>query len=188
MSHYEITITLITIVYGLMLTDLFASIHRLIRSRSLVKWHWLPLLASWYVLLVILKNWWGVSFSQNAQHWNIFIIFLAYGHLLVLLYLTVSSVLPDSVPTEGIDLKQYYFSNHRYFWGLMSAAFLVALIISVSASLMLGNQINTINVLLKLVFIALLVSLSIWKNYWLHSLFLLFFVIEIVAEIVLSVK
>lgn len=186
MSHFEIAYTMITIVYGLMLTDLFASVHRLIRSRNLVKWHWLPLLASWYVFLVILKNWWGISFSQDAEHWNNFFSFLAYGHLLVLIYLLVSSVLPDSIPATGIDLKQYYFSNHRYFWGIMSATFLVALIISLSASLIQGNQINIINVLLNVVFLFLTLALSIWKNFWVHSIFLLFFVIEVIAEIMLN--
>ena len=46
MSKYDIVFTLFTIVYGLMLTDLFLSFHKLIRSRKKVTWHWLPLLAA----------------------------------------------------------------------------------------------------------------------------------------------
>ena len=66
MPKYDIMITLFTIVYGLMLTDLFLSFHKLIKSRKNVKWHWLPLLAAWYLFLIILKNWWDLSSFQNS--------------------------------------------------------------------------------------------------------------------------
>jgi len=46
MSKFEIMATLITIVFGLMLADLFTSLHKLIKARKIVKWHWLPLLNS----------------------------------------------------------------------------------------------------------------------------------------------
>lgn len=51
-----------------MLTDLFTSLHKLMRARKIVKWNWLPLLTSWYLL--ILKNWWAMAISgnNNVQH------------------------------------------------------------------------------------------------------------------------
>lgn len=56
MTYSNNVSTLITVVFGLMLTELFVSVHRLIRNRQRVRWHWLPLLVSWYVLVTILKN------------------------------------------------------------------------------------------------------------------------------------
>jgi len=43
---------------------------------------------------------------------NIF-FFVAYGHLLFLLFLLLSTALPDVAQGEKVDLKEYYFENHR---------------------------------------------------------------------------
>ncbi len=184
MTNFDIVVTLITIVYGLMLTDLFASLHKLIRARAMVRWHWLPLLSAWYIFLVILTNWWGISFDRNEEHWNNYLVFIGYGHMMVLLYLVVSTVLPDSVPPEGIDLKRYYFDNHRYFWGLLTAVFMLALIISVGAGMMTGKPVNYINVWLKLVFIGFTLTLVVTSKFAVHAVILSFFVLEIILEIV----
>ena len=120
--------TLITIIFGLMLTDLFASVHRLIRNRGRVRWHWLPLLVSWYVLVMVLNNWWGLVFHEGDGAWGSGWTFFFYGHLLFLLYLVASAVLPDEVPAEGLDLKEFYFDNHRHFWGLLAGVNLALLI------------------------------------------------------------
>ena len=89
----------------------------------------MPLLAAWYLFLIILKNWWDLAFFQNNSDWINIIFFLAYGHLLVLIFLSVSTVLPDDNQQNGIDLIDYYFKNHRYFWGLMSSVVVVSLTI-----------------------------------------------------------
>ncbi len=44
---------------------------------------------------------------------KIFIVNVAYGHLLFLLFLLVSTALPDVAQGEKVDLKEYYFENHR---------------------------------------------------------------------------
>ena len=131
MSKYDVVVTLFTIVYGIMLTDLFLSFHKLIRYRKIVKWHWLPLLAAWYLFLIILKNWWELAFFQESSDWMNIFYFIAYGHLLVLIFLLVSTALPDDIQKNGVELKAYYFENHRYFWGLMSTVVLVSLSIDI---------------------------------------------------------
>ena len=30
-------------------------------------------------------------------------------------------MLPDEVPEEGLDLREFYFDNRRHFWGLLAA-------------------------------------------------------------------
>lgn len=122
--------TLVSVVFGLMLAELFVSVHRLIRHRRRVRWHWLPLLVSWYVLVTILKNWWGLVFGQGDDAWGSGWVFFFYGHLLLLLYLVVSAVLPDEVPAEGLDLKEYYFETRRHFWGLLAGVNLILLMFS----------------------------------------------------------
>jgi hypothetical protein len=183
MTKYEITVTLFTIVYGLMLTDLFASLHKLIRVRKTVSWHWLPLSASWFLFLLIIKNWWGLTTPQDNIKYNI-IFFFAYSHLLILLYLLVSVSLPDEIQKKGINLKEYYFQIHRYFWGLMTAVILISALMQVIPKLIQSSPLNMFNIIANIVFIVLTILLAISKNYWIHSILVVFFVLQTLLEIV----
>lgn len=185
MSKYDIIITLFTIIYGLMLTDLFLSFHKLIRARKLVEWHWLPLLAAWYLFLIILKNWWDLAFFQSDTDWINISFFIAYGHLLFVIFLLVSTALPDDIPKNKIDLKEYYFNNHRYFWGLMSAVIFLSITIGTIKRINVSGaeSFNIFNVIGNSVFIIFTVLLAISKKYWVHASFLILFVIGVVIEI-----
>ena len=183
MSKYDIVITLFTIIYGLMLTDLFLSFHKLIRSGKIVKWHWLPLLAAWYLFLIILKNWWDLASIQGSTDWMNISFFIAYGHLLLLIFLLVSSALPDAVDNSGIDLKIYYFKNHRYFWGLMASVVFLSIFIGFIKKIHQSHQINTSNILSIGIFMFLLGILAISKKYWVHSVILVLLVIQVIIEI-----
>ncbi len=183
MSKYEIIVTLFTVIYGLMLTDLFASLHRLIRSRKIVKWNWLPLLASWYLFLLIIKNWWDLAIPENNLTEYSIIYFVAYGHLLILLYLLASAVLPDKIQKKSIDLKEYYFQNHRYFWGLMTAVGLISILFSVITTVIQDSPLNMYNVIANIIFLLLTITLAISKRYWIHSILLIFFTIINLLEI-----
>ncbi len=187
MSKFEIIITLFTIIYGLMLTDLFASLHKLIRARKTIKWHWLPLLASWYLFLLIIKNWWDLAIPENNLKEYGIIYFVVYGHLLILLYLLVSAALPDEIQKKGINLKEYYFQNHRYFWGLMTAVGLISIMIHVVIGIIQASSINIYNVIANMVFLLLTVLLAINKRYWIHSILLIFFTIITLLEILQNI-
>ncbi len=185
MSKYDIVITLFTIVYGLMLTDLFFSFHRLTRYRKNVKWHWLPLLAAWYLFLIILKNWWDLSSFQSSTDWINIYFFIAYGHLLFLIFLLVSTALPDVIEKNGIDLREYYFKNHRYFWGLMSSVVILSLIINYFKLYPQLNKLDIISVLgVNIIFILMLLILTISKRYWVHVVILIILVVGVLFEII----
>lgn len=183
MSKYDIVITLFTIVYGLMLTDLFLSFHKLIRVRKTVKWHWLPLLAAWYLFLTILNNWWALSpFQGSTDSMNIY-IFIAYGHWLFLTFLLVSTALPDVIEKNGIDLKNYYFKNHRYFWGLMSSVVILSILINFVKRFHQLDSSDIFTFLVVIILPILTITLAISKRYWVHSTILVILVIGIVFEI-----
>lgn len=183
MSEFNIVVTLFTLVYGILLTDLFSSFHRLVKNRKKVKWHWLSILSAWYIFLLILKNWWDFAFSNNSSQWLNIFYFIAYAHSLILLFLIASTALPDKVPEKGINLKTYYFQNHRYFWGLMSAIGFTFLLISVIPKILQNNPINISNLVANLIILALTILLSVNKKYWLHSVLLILFVILAILEI-----
>jgi len=184
MSKFEIIVTLFTIVYGLMLTDLFTSLHKLIRARKIVKWNWLPLLTSWYLFLLILKNWWAMAISGNSLEEYSILSFLAYGHLMILLYLLVSAVLPDVIPKKGVDLKEYYFQHHRYFWGLMAAVGLIPILISIVPKLIHSSSIGISNIIVFTINLMLTILLVISKRYWIHSVLVILFTLITLLEIV----
>ncbi|MBN1782192.1 hypothetical protein JW948_13755 [bacterium] len=184
MLRENIVITFITIIYGIMLTDLFLSVHKLIKSRPSVKWHWLPLLSAWYLFLIILKNWWDLTFFQGSADWMNILYFLAYGHLLLLIFLSVSTVLPDSIDKNGIDLKHYYFKNHRYFWGLMTAVVIFSNVIRIFKDISIFSTSNLFEFIVISIFILLLAGLAITKKYLIHAIVVVVLVAMILLEII----
>ena len=173
-----------TIVYGLILTDLFASFHKLLRARKKVTWHWLPLLTAWYIFLLILKNWWDLAFLEDTSSLNNIIFLIAYGHLLLLLFLLASSALPDKIQKNGINLKDYYFQNHRYFWGIMSAVGLLSLLIAIVKKLTQEIPLNPYNIGANIIFLTLTILMATNKKYWFHAVILILFVVLTLLEIV----
>ncbi|MEM8488632.1 MAG: hypothetical protein AAF564_23995 [Bacteroidota bacterium] len=114
MSVYIIPI--VSIVVGLAITDLAASFHRLLRKRDIVTWDWLVLLLALNLLLLILINWWFVYKINVDGAFESLWVFIPLIISFLLQYIWTASVLPDQIPPEGIDLKQYYAANSAYIW------------------------------------------------------------------------
>ncbi len=184
MSQAENMLALITIVFGLMLTDLFASLHRLIRQRRRVRWHWLPLLVAWYVLALILKNWWGIvsqaDSGAKASGWA----FVFYGHLLLLLYLVASAALPDEVPSAGLDMRAYYLGHRRQFWGLMSGVSAILMLNAVIGPLLTGSTIQPAAVIVNLLMASAALSLAWVGRIGYHGVLVLVFTALLVLEMI----
>ena len=47
-------------------------------------------------------------------------LFLPLLAALFIFFLLAAAALPDEVPSEGVDLRAYYFESSRYFWGLFA--------------------------------------------------------------------
>jgi len=65
-------VTLISIIIGIGLTEMFGSLHRLIRNRSRVTWDWLPVVWSATLLVLVLNYWWSIylgvaGFQQSSN-------------------------------------------------------------------------------------------------------------------------
>ena len=184
MSKTDIVIILFTVVYGLLLTHLFSGLNKLFRKQSSIKWHWLPLLTAWYLLLIILKNWWNLVFAPADEEWFNIIFFVVYGHLLFLIFLAVSSVLPDKVPEMGMDLESYFFHNYRYFWGVMAAIVLISGAITVIRELTLGMPLNIWIVVTTSVLFLLHLLLAVRKSYRLTMVLVPLFTLVTLWEII----
>ena len=183
MSKFDLTITLFTIVYGLMLSELYVSVHRLIRARKRVHWHALPLLAAWYILMLIINNWWNLAFDPHATDSISIYLFIAYGHLLLIIYLLASAVLPDAIPETGMDLREYYFDNQRYFWGLVCCEMLILILIDIGKLVFLGKHLMLAAVIGRCLFMVISVILMFNRKTWVHVSGLVFFLLVLFLEI-----
>lgn len=99
---------------GLAIADMATSLHRLLRSRSRVRWDWVSPLAALAILTELFNFWWnwrgftGSTLGATAP----------YFAVLIILFLTACVTLPDEIPDRGIDLGRYFDENRTYFWAL----------------------------------------------------------------------
>ncbi|HEX8693187.1 MAG TPA: hypothetical protein VF746_12245 [Longimicrobium sp.] len=119
MERYEHLLALVSIIVGLGLTDLLGSLHRLIRARRRVRWHWLPLLWAAGVLLLTLQYWWVFFRTGRAPVWGNFFAFVIHLCGPILLFLVGAAALPDEVD-DGTDLLEQYFAQRHYFFALLA--------------------------------------------------------------------
>jgi hypothetical protein len=119
-SPFEHISVLISIVLGLGLTQLLASLHRLVQARARVRVYWLPLL--WAALIFITQvEWWWSSFALRDQtQWNFF-YFLFVLLSPVTLYLAAAFVLPEIEAEVEYDLRSYYFATRGWFFAFVAA-------------------------------------------------------------------
>lgn len=171
MSTAEYIATFASIVVGLAFADLLMSLHRLIRSRRLVQWDWLPIASAALVLLTIVQVWWRSFGVWTAQPVFSFGQFLPDLLSLTLLFLLAASALPDDIPETGMNLRKYYEENRAYFWGLFGVYVLVVSVIrfwrrtAFDASFLDFLAMNRFN-LISVVFMFLLIFT---RRRWVHA-------------------
>ena len=126
MSSGDYTIGLMTIITGLAIADMVASIHSLLIHRHKVRWDWLASLAAVFIFMLIASSW-GISYRTMANE-NInppLWLFLLGLSQIVPLYLSARASLPDVVDEQGIDLAAHYAAVRRYFWGSIAFTYLM---------------------------------------------------------------
>jgi hydrogenase/urease accessory protein HupE len=176
MSPVEYVVGFVAIIVGIAIADIAASLHRLLRARSRVRWHWYPLSAAFLLILLTLELWWNLAFFERADVRVTIGMFLPWVFGLILLYLLASAALPDEVPAEGIDLKSYYFEHQRYFWMLYAG--LIGFFILQRLGLVWALQGPAVlprvlwNIIPNLVLIGLIISLAYVRKSWWHGLWL----------------
>ena len=111
-----------SIIIGVAVSDQIMSLHRLLRSRAPVKWHWAQ---PWFAFIVLLLNvmiWWSIASTTGGKAALTIGAFLPMLVALILLALLTASSLPDRIGDDGVDLAEYYQSNRRYQWTVLGLA------------------------------------------------------------------
>jgi len=120
------SVTLISIIVGLGLTEMFSNLHRLIRNRGRVGWDALPIAWAAMMFLLVVNYWWALYLrldgSQQARTAADFALILAPA---ILLFLTTASVLPNFESGGDWDMQTHY-REQRGLWILTFALYQVS--------------------------------------------------------------
>lgn len=107
------------LIIGLGVADMLMSFHKLLRARQRVHWDWLALsFAAMALVLPLVEWWWSFSWIRRFEPATIagfvpLFVFLSLGFLLM------AAALPDHVPEQGIDLREFYLAARVHLWTLV---------------------------------------------------------------------
>ena len=156
-----------SIIVGVAVSDQIVSLNRLLRADSPVRWHWALPVTALLVLLTNVQIWWSLAGEQTEKVSNG--EFLPTLAELIIIALQSAASLPDEVPDEGLDLKQYYDRHARYIWTLFAAGLLwvqlIALVTAIRADYSLLDLLN--NRSIDLIALGVMIMLAFVRRRWL---------------------
>lgn len=125
MSRFEYLSVLISIVIGLGLSEVVTNWGRILRRRRRVGFYWLHGLWSVFTVVFMVQFWWGFWNFRTVDAWTFAGLGAVVSEALVMV-LAALVLVPDEVPSAGLDLRHHYYEHSRLFFCL-AAALLVQL-------------------------------------------------------------
>ena len=140
MGPFEYLLLFVSVIFGLAISDLGMSLHRLLGAGPRVRWDALAPLAALVAFLKIASQWWSwfsdVSIARGFT-WEMFLGLLAGA---MMLFLMAAAALPDEAPADAtIDLAQHWESVRRRYWILFLGHWLVANAVSIWAQVSIAH-------------------------------------------------
>jgi hypothetical protein len=148
---------LLSIIVGLAITQLLSGVGRMLQARDRIRIYW-PSLAWLSMLLMIdIQTWWSMFAMRPHRDWNFF-AFLVVLAQPTILYLLAILVLPDFSTPGVLDFRENYYSQRRWFFGLL----VVLLIASIGKDVVLSGTLpDRLNFGGQLIFLVGSASLAI---------------------------
>jgi len=174
-NSFQHVLTLISIIIGLGLAQILTNFNSLIKERKNVRFHWLPIYWAIGTFFVQVQWWWGIYKAKDMETWN----FLFFSFIIlnpISMYLASGCVLPKASHDIKYDLKEYYFSNRRWYFILMSFNPLLDIIRHIIFNREYFHQSNFAN-LIPLVF---LTSLAFIKSQTYHIIVTLLLTLSLI--------
>jgi hypothetical protein len=168
MSEENLLITFIAILAGLGLTDLIHSLHRLLRKRHTIKWHWIPLAHTFMSFQAMIIIWYNIQEELNSPLISTSLGFCMWLIPIILILLVMLTVLPDKDSQDGFDLLEWYFGQRKYYFTLLT---LFVLSYTFNRYLMFSHSLVWY---LPLILVVFFITLIFTKNYWVHAIVTLF--------------
>ena len=159
MDNFNFLAVLISIILGLGIAQLLSGFGRWVESRFSFPAYAPTILWAINLLLMHIQTWWSMYGMRYHSEWT-FLQFVVVLLQPIALFLLATVVLPSSAAAV-LDLKANYFTQRRWFFGLLTAL----LVVSLSRDVVLtGSLPDTGNVLFHGLF--LLCSVSGWITAW----------------------
>ena len=117
----------VTVVLALGLTDMLRSLHRLVRDRDKVRWDLMALIAPAVVFQAILGEFFALWRLAGVERFTYYQL-LALISSPIILSLAAMGVLPDTVPSRGLDLGDRYMAQRRVLFSLLAVWVLAVLL------------------------------------------------------------
>jgi hypothetical protein len=165
------------------ISDLFVSLHRLLRARKDVLWHWIPLTWAFTIFLAAINIWFAIHFYLDDTLSNTAGGFILLITPIVCVLMLSMAVLPDK-PDEGeTDLLKWYFNQKNYIFSLFLLNWLSFAAVKLveqyhTAVPFKWGQLSLIAP--ALIFVTLIAS----RNYWLHAILTVFVAVVFVSEVI----
>jgi hypothetical protein len=149
MDAFSYLSVLLSIILGLGMTQLLTAAGRIIRHRDRVRMDWLPLVSAGVLGVAYVQVWWAMFGLRGVQEWT-FIRFFAVLAQVTTLYMTAAVALPEQVDEAGVDLREYFERQHRWFYAFLLMTLLISIIKDVLLS---GHPPGTTNLVFHVVLI-----------------------------------
>lgn len=116
---------LLSIIFGLGITQLLTAGGRLIRHRAHVRFYWPPLLWAAVIVVIFIQMWWSMFGLRSLTNWG-FLTFIVVLLQPIMVYMMAAVVLPEDVEAEDIDLREHFASQQRWMFGFFLATVVVS--------------------------------------------------------------
>lgn len=117
MSAFDYLSVLISIILGLAVTQILQGFRDLMQARSRLTTYWPLVLWAILLLLICIQEWWAMFGWRDYPDWTFFGFSLVIAQV-VGTYLVAALVLPDVAGDGPLDLRAYFFANHRWLFTL----------------------------------------------------------------------
>ena len=167
MTLFELFFGLSSVILGLALTNIVASLHRLSLAGRKVRWAPEPLLLTLLVVMIIVFIWLGQWFEREITEISAGQALLQVAKMMTL-YFAAASCLPepDKLSDDGIDLYNYYDRTR----GLSFGALIVGLMLFQIYFATSGARISWVTLWDDGVLIAIYTSLIFIRSRWFNVL------------------
>ena len=172
-THTEYLTVFSAIIFGYVGAEYFQGWGAIIKNRRHLKSYWQHTLWTIFSFTLFIQNWWGIWPRTYLINESIFYFF--YSLVPIFLFYLISVILfPDFNNVDDSatnDLKEYFYNNTRYLFGLFAIYFTLTIISSfVYADI--GNVL--IQNIIRAVGVALALLAAYYdKNKNLHTVFLI---------------
>ena len=172
LGAFEYLLILAAVIFGLALSDLASSLHRLLDAGKRVRWDWLAPLAAIVAFLKIVTQWWAWFGGANLAKGLTFEMYIGELAGAILLFLLAAAALPDKADEPVVDLAAHYAHVTRRYWLLFAAQLTLSTALSLWAVARIGDQRPSFAALALGVLVLALI-LAFVRNRWLHTICLI---------------